>query len=159
MLIAATGFLGNRASLMLDVVFLAMFLVLPAMGWSIQLAKQKRVELHKKVQLVLAGGLLVTIVAFEVDLRLYGWTQYAEDSPYYASGVVHWALGIHLLFAIPTPILWIVVTTGALRYFPVPAKPGKHSRFHLNWGKMAALGMLLTAITGWVFYYLGFMAT
>ena len=29
------GFLGTRASIMLDVVFLAMFLVLPVLAWSI----------------------------------------------------------------------------------------------------------------------------
>ena len=36
----STGFLGTRGSLMLDVVFLAMFAVLPLLALSIYLVKQ-----------------------------------------------------------------------------------------------------------------------
>ena len=56
------GFLGTRASLMLDVVFLAMFAVLPVMGWSIyQVRYRQRYRLHKRVQIALGVILAVAV--------------------------------------------------------------------------------------------------
>jgi putative membrane protein len=157
------GFLGFRGSLMLDVVFLAMFAVLPALAASIYVVKQRRFELHKKLQLTLGVILLLAVVAFEVDIRLNGWTERAQPSPYFSldakwscpAGV---ALIIHLFFAIPTTLLWTVVTVRALRKFPDPPQPGTHSASHKFWGWLAVLEMLGTALTGWVFYYLAFVA-
>ena len=45
------GFLGTRASIMLDVVFVAMFAVLPVMTYSIMVVKRTRFALHKTLQL------------------------------------------------------------------------------------------------------------
>ena len=79
------GFLGTRASLMLDVVFLAMFVVVPVMLWSIyQVKYRRRYLLHKRVQLTLALVLLAAVTLFEVDMRIHGWQQRAELSPYFA---------------------------------------------------------------------------
>ncbi|MGC3968190.1 MAG: hypothetical protein QM775_12715 [Pirellulales bacterium] len=66
------GFLGTRASLMLDVVFLAMFAVVPILFWSIYLVRAKRnYRLHKQVQVTLSLVLLVAVTLFEVDMRCY----------------------------------------------------------------------------------------
>ena len=51
---------------MLDVVFLAMFLVIPVMTWSIQQAKAGRYTLHKRVQLILAAVLLAAAIGWSV---------------------------------------------------------------------------------------------
>lgn len=161
------GFLGTRASLMLDVVFLAMFAVLPLMGWAIWLAKQRRFALHKRVQLTLAVVLLATVTLFELDIRWHGWRQRATASPYYGTvsngtettwGWVDRVLAVHLCFAVSTSVLWILVVTRALRSFPAPPAPGSHSRWHRRWAKLAALDMTATSLTGWVFYYLAFVA-
>jgi hypothetical protein len=78
------GFLGTRASLMLDVVFLAMFAVIPAMGLSIALVRYLRLyTLHKWIQLTLGAILLLAVTAFELDMRLFGWRERAAASPYY----------------------------------------------------------------------------
>jgi putative membrane protein len=149
----------TRASLMLDVVFVAMFLVVPLMAWGINLAKMGKFRQHKQVQLTLAIILLVAVGAFEVDMRFFtDWEQLAKPSTYYESGWVHRSLYIHLAFAIPTLLLWIVVTVGALRNFPTPLRPAGHSHLHKKLGKLAAVGMTGTAVTGWIFYYLGFIA-
>ncbi len=69
------GFLGTRASLMLDVVFAAMFVVLPVLAWSIQQVRyHRRYVLHKRVQLLLGTVLLVAVTLFEIDMRLNDWT-------------------------------------------------------------------------------------
>ena len=157
------GFLGTRGSLMLDVVFLAMLFIVPVMLWSVFLVRnQQRYGLHRKVQLATGFLLLVAVVAFEIDVRfLTDWEQRAEPSPYYVAGswnVVWTALTVHLVFAVPTPVLWGVVMYRAWKRFPKPPCPATHSASHRCWGYAAVLGMLLTAVTGWVFYYLAFVA-
>src|SRR3972149_2203753 len=123
------GFLNTRASLMLDVVFLAMFAVLPILGVSIYLVKYRRLyALHKRIQLILGVVLLAAVALFEIDMRfISGWQQRAAVSPYYApieepnrlldtvyiailgrsqvEGWVFTSLAIHLFFAVTTTIL------------------------------------------------------
>jgi uncharacterized membrane protein YozB (DUF420 family) len=152
------GFLGTRASLMLDVVFAAMFIVLPVLAWSIQqVRRHRRYALHKRVQLMLGAVLLVAVTLFEIDMRLNDWTLRAAPSPYYPQPA-NLSLAIHLCFAVPTALLWLVVIVRALRRFPKPPLPGEHSRQHIFWGWLAAMGMAGTAITGWIFYWLAFAA-
>jgi uncharacterized membrane protein len=62
------GFLGTRASLILDVVFLAMFAIVPVLGWSIWLVKRRRnYLLHKRIQIVLLVVLGLTVGLFDDD--------------------------------------------------------------------------------------------
>lgn len=159
------GFLGTRASLMLDVVFVAMFAVIPAMAISTVLARYwKEWQWHKRIQLTLAGVLLLAVTAFEVDMHyLTDWTARAQASPHFDvdakwTSPVGRALLIHLCFAVPTALVWVYVVIGALRRFPVPPEPGRHSARHRFWGWLATIGMAMTAITGWVFYWMAFVA-
>ena len=156
------GFLGTRASLMLDLVFLAMFAVLPVLGWSIAEVKyRRRYLLHKRVQLALGAVLLVTVAAFETDMRINGWHERAAESRFFSASGLNWvdaALAVHLCFAVTTALAWIVVIARALMNFPCPPAPGPHSPWHIRWAKVAAIDMLMTAITGWLFYWLAFVA-
>lgn len=161
------GFLGTRGSLMLDVVFLAMFAVVPILLWSIYLVRYRRLfRLHKQLQLGMGLVLLIAVVAFEVDIRFitHEWELRADPSPFFdidnqwgcPAGI---SLIVHLLFAVPTLLLWIYVNVQALRKFPSPPAPSAHSHSHLIWGRAAGIGMLMTAFTGWIFYYLAFVAS
>lgn len=150
------GFLGTRASFMLDVVFLAMFAVVPIMAWSVWLVRSRRqYKLHKRVQLLLGVVLLLAVTLFEIDMRLHGWEPRAKLSAYPA--MVMPALYIHLCFAVPTALSWIVVIVRALRNFPHDPVPGPHSVQHKRWGWLAVFLMTGTAITGWAFYALAFI--
>lgn len=151
------GFLGTRASFMLDFVFVAMFAVIPIMGWSIYQVKfNRRYQLHKAVQLVLGVVLLVAVTLFEIDIRLYGWVHRADPVAGEPAPIIWTTLYIHLFFAITTSVLWVFVIVQALLKFPSPPKPCEYSGRHLFWGKLAALDMFMTALTGWVFYLLAF---
>jgi putative membrane protein len=159
------GFLGTRGSLMLDVVFLAMFVVVPLLATSVYLVRYRRqYALHKKLQLAMAFVLLAAVLLFELDIRLNGWEQRAVLSPFF-DAQNKWgcpaglSLIVHLSFAVPTLLLWTVVVVGALRNFSRPPAPGPHSRWHSRWGAVAAGGMVLTGVTGWIFYWLAFAAT
>jgi putative membrane protein len=153
------GFLGTRASLMLDLLFLAMFAVVLVLGWSISQVKYRhRYELHKWVQVVLGIVLLAAVILFEIDIRIHGWEDRAAGAiGGHASSQVRIALYIHLCFAVTSVLLWPTVIIRALRRFPNPPAPAPHSPSHKFWGWLAAVDMLLTAITGWTFYYLAFV--
>lgn len=152
------GFLPFRGSLMLDVVFVAMFAVVPVMAYSIRLAKRGQYALHKRIQLALAAVLLAAVALFEVDMRfLSGWQPRAKESPYFETWVWY-SLYIHLAFAISTAGLWVYVIVQAIRKIPNPPAPCPYGPIHKTWAKAAAIDMLMTALTGWAFYYLAFIA-
>ena len=80
------GFLGTRGSLMLDVVFLAMFAIVPVLAYSIYLVRsRRRFELHKRIQITLGLVLLVAVTAFELDMRFFtDWRERAAASRFYS---------------------------------------------------------------------------
>lgn len=154
------GFLPTRGSIMLDFVFTAMFGIVLILAASIYLVRStQKYDLHKWIQIISGAVLLLTVIAFEVDMRFFtDWKALAKPSPYFEGGIVHISLYIHLLFAVPTPFLWIYVIVTGLRKFPAPAAPNEHSASHKFWAWPAAIGMFMTAFTGWIFYYLAFVA-
>tara|TARA_B100000809_G_scaffold58815_1_gene55288 strand:- start:348 stop:833 length:486 start_codon:yes stop_codon:yes gene_type:complete len=158
------SFLAPRGSLMLDVVFLAMLLVVPVLLWSIwQVRGRQRYSLHRQLQLLLAMLLMGTVLAFEIDMRFFtDWESEAVGSPYYSTeswNGVWTALTVHLCFAVPTLVIWVLVVVRALRGFEKPPSPGKHSASHKRWGRIAVVGMSGTAVSGWIFYWMAFVAT
>ncbi|MFV1964663.1 MAG: DUF420 domain-containing protein [Pirellulaceae bacterium] len=157
------GFLGTRGSVMLDVVVVAMVAVLPILVLNVSLARfARQYELHKRLQLLLALSLLAVIVAFEVDIHFFSdWKSRAKPSPYFDSETWSWvwiSLILHLSFSIPTLVLWVYVIIQAIRHMPRPATPSVCSGHHVFWGRLATAGMMLTSISGWVFYWLAFVA-
>jgi len=153
------GFLGTRASLMLDVVVVSMFGVLVLLAVSIYLVRfRKAYQWHKRIQVGLTFVLFLVVAAFEADMRIYGWQERASAEPGGSPTPAVWAaLYVHLVFAISTFCLWPVVVFRAWRNFPVPPRPGTHSRWHRRWARLAAADMVLTAVTGWVFYVVAFV--
>ena len=158
------GFLGTRGSFMLDLVFVAMFAIVPTLVVSVYLVRFRRqYRLHKTIQLSLGTILLVAVTAFETEQMLVPWEPRAEESPYFDSNakwqsVAGMSLLIHLFFAVPTTLLWIFVIVQGLRNFEREPIPNRYSNRHRMWGRLAAFEMTMTAITGWVFYYLAFVA-
>lgn len=153
----AAGFLPFRGSVMLDVVFLAMFAIIPILMFSVALAKRRLFRAHRNLQVATAIVLLLAVVAFEIDMRFVtDWRELAKDS------VLHSAcyplLYLHLLFAIPTPILWAVIIVGALRNFDRDFQAPTYRLWHRQLGWFGVGLMLGTAITGIVFYVAAFIA-
>jgi len=153
------GFLGSRASLGMDVVLIGLWALLPLLAWSIHLVRNRRAyEAHKRLQLVIAAALLAAIVVFEIDVRLVSdWRLRAAPSPFWPVGVLA-SLGIHLVFATSTLVLLVWVLWGAWRNFPAPPRPTEHAPRHRLLGRLAAVDLLLTAVTGSYFYWLAFVA-
>ncbi|WP_141732951.1 DUF420 domain-containing protein [Oligoflexus tunisiensis] len=152
------GFLPfSRASFVLDFIAVAMAAVIPVMMISLfQVRKRKNIDLHRRLQIILGVVLGLAILIFELDMRLYGWRQYAEPSPYYDTLVMP-ALLVHLVFAIPTLLLWIFTIFMALRH-RIHTSTGKHRIRHKLFGRLSAYAMLGTTVSGWLFFWLAFMA-
>lgn len=146
---------------MLDFVALAMLVVSLVLSYSIyQIRVRKRAKFHRNLQIGTAVVLTLALIAFEVDVRFVSrWRELAEASPYYRSGLVDLWLIIHLVFAIPTPFVWGYVIITGLRRFKTGFDQGNYNRTHRTLGRIAAGLMFMTAITGWVFYYLAFVAS
>jgi hypothetical protein len=160
---ATQGFLPTRGSWMLDFVFVAMFAIVPLLLASVYLVRVRRqYSLHQRLQSVLALVLLVAVAAFEIDMRFFtDWEELAAPSPYFQPDQwcpVWIVLAIHLCFAVPTPLIWGFVLVRAWRHFPHPATPAAHSRSHRLWGWVATWAMILTAVTGWIFFWMAFIA-
>ncbi|QDT63898.1 DUF420 domain-containing protein [Calycomorphotria hydatis] len=161
------GFLGNDASLMLDFVVCALVLVVPLIVGSIYAVKvQKAYNLHRTLQLLIGITLLVTVLLFEIDLQLVhkGWINIVNknpESPRLAGenlDFVRNLLRLHLVFAISTPVFWIATTVLALRKFSNPPYPGQHSGLHKTLGWLSTIDLVLTSVTGLIFYYAAFMS-
>jgi membrane-associated HD superfamily phosphohydrolase len=153
------GFLGTRAPLIMDVLCVAMLVVLIVLGWSVyQVKYHRRYTLHKWTQIVLATILLIVVILFEADVRIHGWQERsAGQLGGHASAAALTTLYVHLVFAISTTLLWPVTIVLALRNFANPAMPGPHSRIHVPLARIAALDMVITSFTGWIFYWVAFV--
>jgi uncharacterized membrane protein YozB (DUF420 family) len=149
---------GSRGSLGMDVVLVGLIALLPILGWSIAAVRRGHYLLHKRLQLVIVALLLAAIVFFEIDIRLLSdWRERARPSGFWPAGVF-WSLGIHLVFAISTLVLWGWVLWEALTRFPNPPHPASHGPRHRFMARIAALDLAATAITGFIFYWLAFVA-
>jgi putative membrane protein len=158
------GFLGYRTSFMLDFVVVSLVLIVPALLFSLWTVKFGRLFLvHKRLQLTLGIVLLVAVSAFEVDLHFVqkGWQNVVAKREVPLSeeqlGVVRGWLRFHLIFAISTPLMWAATIGLALKSFPSPPVPGKHSTVHKTLGWLSTLDVTMTAITGLIFYYFAFV--
>ncbi len=152
-------FAFSRASASIDLLALSLAVIVPLMLMSIALVRYKKLyALHKAIQLSLGGLLLLVVLLFEIDIRMRGWRQYAQASPYFPT-VVNPVLYVHIAFSVSTTLLWIYTIVAALKRFAGPPAPGAHSRRHRLVGRLAALTMIATGVTGWTFYWLAFVAT
>ena len=152
------GFLPcSRGSLILDFIALVMAIIIPLMLYSIFAVRyRKQYKVHRRLQISLGLGLGLALTGFELDMRINGWRQFAEASPYYQS-LVFPALWLHLAIAVPTLFLWIYTIFMALRQHSTYGTSGFKFR-HKVFGRLSAYAMLGTAVSGWLFFWLAFLA-
>ncbi|WP_077041796.1 DUF420 domain-containing protein [Rhodococcus sp. MTM3W5.2] len=154
------GFLGTRASSAMDMMVLLMAVVVAVLGWSVyQVRVGRRFRLHRSVQLALGVALLVAVVLFELDVRFNGWEERSAGVVGGSASSLVWSvLSVHLVFAVFSVLLWPVVIVRAMRNFGRSPQPGAHSAWHRRWARIAAIGMTLTAVSCWAFYWVAFVA-
>lgn len=157
------GFLGYKASLMLDVVVCALVVVVPTLLFSLYQVKIRRnYRLHKALQITLGVVLLVAVGLFEVDLRSQGGIAAIlakRTRPLSGDELAFFnrLLYVHLFFSVSTVFLWATTLTLALRRIPSPPAPCAHSHLHKRLGWLSAADITMTAVTGLAVYYFGFI--
>lgn len=169
------GFLGYPTSFMLDFVVCALVVLVPLLLFSLWAVKvRKDFKLHRNLQVLLAGVLFLAVGAFEVDMQWVqgGWEnvmnkqlERIDGEPSEAQLAAHkersenarGVLYIHLVFAISTPVLWLVTLILALKRFPNPPVPGQHSKAHKSLGWLSTLALVATSVTGVWFYCVAFV--
>lgn len=150
------GFLGTNAPFMMDLVMVALLVINPALFWSIKQAKLGRYELHKKVQITLATVLLISVVLFELEIRLAnGIVNIIGEEKF--TTTFQSVLYVHIFFSVTTTILWAVVTIKAIKLYTPQGFPDHYVKTHKTMGFLGALDLVLTTITGYAVYYLGFL--
>ena len=148
----------SRASWATDFVAVAMVIVVPVMLYSVYSARgRKNVERHRRLQIALACVLASAVLVFEIDMRIHGWRHLAEPSPFYET-LVYPALLTHLFFSIPTFFMWAFLVVSSLKNFTKKQQTLKDPRRHKKIGMLAVIGMTMTSVTGWLFYWLAFVA-
>ncbi len=151
------GFLGTRAPFILDILAISLVFVIFFQILSIILVKARHYGVHKKIQLVTGWGIGFLIIGFELQMRIIGWRHLAEDSPYFDS-FLYPSLLLHLIFAIPTFLLWVFTIYGAIKNFDVSPRPSKYSIIHKRFGKLSFALTIGTCSTAWLFYWLAFVS-
>jgi uncharacterized membrane protein YozB (DUF420 family) len=155
------GFLGYKASFMLDVVVVSLLLVVPLLVWSLFLVKVRRNYVaHRSLQTLVGVVLLVAVSAFEVDMRRQGGidgilakrTVSLTPDQRASFNVL---LAVHLVFAVTTVLLWGTTLILAWKRMPSPPAPCDHSHLHKRLGWLSALDITATAVTGLLVYYFG----
>lgn len=155
------GFLPYKATFMLDVAVLAVFLVIPILVFGLIQAYKKNYLFHAKIMTALGILVFIVVIAFEIDIRIHGGIkpilEKAERALAYTPAFEKF-LYIHIFFAITTCIVWIMTTFGAIKHFGFKnPMPGPYSKKHKTLGKLSTLGVLGVAITGVAVYYMGFI--
>jgi uncharacterized membrane protein YozB (DUF420 family) len=156
------GFLGYKASLMLDVVVCALAIVVPTLLVSLFAVKVRHnYRLHKALQITLGLVLLVAVGLFEIDMRVQGGIDgilAKRPRPLTPAerNFFDKLLYVHLFFAVSTVVLWATTLTLALKRIPNPPAPCEHSGLHRRLGWLSAADITLTSLTGLMVYYYGF---
>lgn len=153
------GILGTRANLVTDVVMLALLIILPLMIYSYRQVRRGHYEQHRNWQLRLGVVLGIAVVLFEIDMQLSGGIyEMAKGGSYYGSQLLDTTLYIHLFFSVSTTLIWLFLLLISLKRFQNPPQPNSFSRQHRLWGRLGMMDMMMTAITGYILYWVAFVA-
>ncbi len=154
------GFLGTDADVLMDVIIVALPVVLGVMTWAIYKARARQWTTHRNTQVGLAALLFVVVTALEIDIHyMAGDVLELGASSRIDAETLRLILDVHLVFSTSTAILWVGLIVWSLKRFGSPPTPSASSAKHRFWGRVAAVDMALTAITGLGFYVACFMMT
>lgn len=148
----------SRADLVVDLT-LVVNLLAPAVAFaSLRLARGRRHDLHRKVQLALLAVCLLAFVALEVRIRVAGGSgALLAGAPAHLMGLARVALGVHISVAVATYVGWIWLAIASSRRYKATL-PGRFSRVHGRAGRWIFGGLCFNAASATLMYLLAFVA-
>lgn len=150
---------SGRAPVIIDVIALGVWLILPVQVLSILMVRKAKLRVHRFLQIMISVFLCAWLIAFEISLQFIddgGWRKFAEPSPYYEALVLP-LLMLHLVFAIPSFLLWFATLYGAIKKINLSQKATEYSMIHKKTGRISVLLFWASAVTGWLFYVFAFL--
>lgn len=152
------GFLAPRGNLLIDVIFLCNLL---APVWALVAARAARrgeYVRHMRLQLSLWLLMLVALFALEGYIRVSGGSGSLTDgSPHAGTALFRTIFALHIIPAMATYVLWAWLIVVTYRRRNAPALAGFAAR-HARFGKVVIGGLIWTALSAAVVYYLSFWA-
>jgi uncharacterized membrane protein len=125
---------GTRAGIFVDLFLLVQLLVLPALLVAVAMVRRGKVARHARIMQVSFYAFLLSVLAFEVEVRLGG-----------TPPVPLWILGIHLCFALPAVALWARQLLLGKKAFTDPVA-------HRRRGRILLALLAVTVATGFWLY-------
>ncbi len=148
---------GTRASLAVDFTYL-MTLIAPVASWvSFRLARSRREDLHRRIQIAVLVLCVISVLAFEVNIRVAGGSgAFLAQAPNDAVGSARALLWAHISIAVITYGIWTYLAVVSSRRFRV-SLPGAFTKRHKRIGKLVFVGLWLTAASATGMYFLAFV--
>jgi hypothetical protein len=152
------GFLAPRGNLLTDVVFVCN-LIAPAWAvFAVAAARAGDHVRHMRLQLALWTLMLINLILLEGYIRISGGSgSLVAGSPHVGTPLMSASFALHIVPAVATYLLWtgLVVVTYRRRSTP---SLGAFSARHVLLGKIVIGGLLWTALSACIVYYLTFWA-
>ncbi len=153
------GFFGTRADLLADAV-LVVNCIAPFWAWAAaRVARAGRHELHRTLQISLCALAFVALFSLEGSIRINGGSgSLVAESPFAGTTELRVAFILHIGPAVATYLFWLWLTIKSVRSFKRDL-PGSFGRTHVRAGWAVMAGLIWTAGSALVVYWLGFVAT
>ncbi len=148
----ATGFLGTRADVIVDVVMTVSGFLPALMMYTFYLAAKGKYRLHRQMQMGLLLVVTVLVVALEVVVRSGDLQAAKALSSYHDSVILRVVFIVHLFFALTTFVGWLWLVIKSAKIYPHQFGTFNHKK----WGKLLFVDVIMTVITGWLIYLMVF---
>lgn len=147
----------NRAPIILTILALALFFVVPTLLWSLRQARLGKYQVHKRTQIGTSTAIFILLIFFEMQIPGSDWIKQTAQSSF-PEATIRSYLSVHKSIAISTTLLWTMTFLLAFWRTPNPPRPSTHSKVHKIMGTSSAVMLIITAISGWIFYWMAFIA-
>lgn len=149
---------SSRADLIVNGCFLVTLLSAPVATYTVKLAREGRLELHRRLQTVILTICYVAVLALEIRIRMAGGSGgLLQGSIYAGTGTLRTVAAAHIIGAVLTYVIWGWLLFGSRKTFR-KTLPGAFSKGHKRWGWVVLLGLWFTAISATAVYWMVFVA-
>lgn len=149
---------GTRAWLLIDLTFLVTLVAPLVVVVSLALARRRRLDAHRRLQIGLLVVCIAAVLALELCIRLAGGSgAFLMQSGVRHRGLVRAVLAVHVSCAVATYAAWTWLAIASHRRFR-RALPGSFSRRHRRVGRLVFGGLCVTALSAAAMYSLAFIA-
>ncbi len=145
------GFLPTDAPLFMDEVTVVVAVLPLLVAFAISQAKKGKMELHKKLQLLIFVAGLLMVGYFEYGVRVMGNFAEVLKQSHLNQKFLYIFLAFHILVATITTIMWsFTVFHGLIKHKKLPTSEFRYT--HIRYAKPTFLGITLTSVTGVLLY-------